>query len=367
MRRIGLIVTLSLMTALVIGTGVAFTPSSGATDEFQTHDDLLAEVGERVAEFGGMYLSEDNTILYVYLTDGMEDAVKQEEVKQAIEDVLKSDLTTRRQLRIVPAQYSMSQLYGWYGQMMWEAFRNPHVVMTDLDEGQNRLEIGVETLDAVDDLEEMLDNLNIPRKAVIISERERPVLASHRLTDRAVGGVIEGGYQITAAGLSCTLGFNTVRSSEAGFVTAGHCTESNWDGGVNSTRFYQPDDSSSANLIGVEMIDPGFTPSLSSKCESGWECHWSDSAFIRLDSGASQNLGKIVKPTGLGSRTVNHNSKFRIVDETTIVGKNQIVHYVGKVNGWMNGRVVETCTPYSTEEGGTAPLPEQGERSGSLG
>ncbi len=52
-------------------------------------------------------LSEDNSILYVYVLDGMEDVLKKEEVKKAIEDVLKGDLTQRRELRLVQAQYSI--------------------------------------------------------------------------------------------------------------------------------------------------------------------------------------------------------------------------------------------------------------------
>ena len=37
--------------------------------------------------------------------------------------------------------------------MMSDVFSNPHVTMTDLSEGQNRIEIGVESLDAAPDLE----------------------------------------------------------------------------------------------------------------------------------------------------------------------------------------------------------------------
>ena len=70
MRHIGLIIVLSLMTALILGTGVAFTPSSGPTVEYRTHDDLLMEIGQRAPEFGGMYLPEDNATLYVYMTGG---------------------------------------------------------------------------------------------------------------------------------------------------------------------------------------------------------------------------------------------------------------------------------------------------------
>ena len=225
MRHIGLIIALSLMTALILGTGVAFTPSSGPIVEYRTHDDLLMEIGQLEPEFGGMYLSEDNTTLYVYLTGGTQDMLKQRAVKESIEQVLEGDLTSNRIIRILPAQYPMSQLYEWYKRMMSDVFSNPNVTMTDLSEGQNRIEIGVESLDAVPDLESILTNLGIPREAVIFSEIGRAVPLSHDLEDRATGGVVEGGYKISSSFGACTLGFNTERDGVAGFVTAGHCTE----------------------------------------------------------------------------------------------------------------------------------------------
>ena len=134
------------------------------------------------------------------------------------------DLTSNRTIRILPAQYPMSQLYEWYKPMMSDVFSNSHVTMTDLSEGQNRIEIGVESLDEVPDLESILTHLGIPREAVIFSEIGRAVPLSHDLEDRATGGVIEGGYRISSSFGACTLGFNTARDGVAGFVTAGHCT-----------------------------------------------------------------------------------------------------------------------------------------------
>ena len=82
--------------------------------------------------------------------------LKQQAVKESIEQVLNGDLTSNRIIRILPAQYPMSQLYEWYKRMMSDVFSNPNVTMTDLSEGQNRIEIGVESLDAVPDLESIL-------------------------------------------------------------------------------------------------------------------------------------------------------------------------------------------------------------------
>ena len=220
--------------------------------------------------------------------------------------------------------------------------------MADLREGKNRIEIGVERLDAVPALEAVLTSLNIPREAVHIAEVEREVFASHTVRERATGGEMEGGYQIarqtTGGDGVCTLGFNTKRDGVKGFVTAGHCTEGNddWIGSEDRVRIYQPDTGNSANLIGEEMKDPPLV-STHSDCPSGDICRFSDSAFIRLKSGVDQNLGKIAKPTSIGSISVDHNSKYRIVSDSYSAVENSTVHFVGRTLGLRGGRVNNTC------------------------
>ena len=118
MKSVKLFLLVGLLIALV-GGGPPLVHGSGDSDDnggtgtsqYKTHDELMLDIGRRVPEFGGMYLSEDNSILYVYVTDGYEDVLKREEVKEAIEDVLKAGLTTRRELRLIQAQFPMSKLY----------------------------------------------------------------------------------------------------------------------------------------------------------------------------------------------------------------------------------------------------------------
>ena len=281
----------------------------------------------------------------MYVMDGAQGILDQQEVKEAIDDVLKAGLTDRRELRLVPSQFSMLQLHEWYSQIPGLVSGNANVVLIDLDEGANRIEIGVDSLDATETLESSLASANIPRKAVIIQARERPAPATHTLRNRATGGVMEGGYQIAGAGLgNCTLGFNVVRDGEDGLVTAGHCTEASpWDGGVDNTAFYQPNSATNSTSIGEETIDPSFSSSPS-QCPSGNVCRFSDSAFIEAASGLSQNFGKIAKTTAQGGITVNHNSKFRIVAENTLVSVGDTVYKVGRTSGWDSGTVTDTCT-----------------------
>ena len=277
-----------------------------------------------------MFLSEDNTVLYVYVT-GNPQVLSTDVVKRAIDDVLKASPTQRRELRLIPATYSLIQLHKWYNDMQDVVFANSHVVLTDLDEGQNRIEIGVDDLDAEQALRAAVTSLGIPDKALVISLRERPIPASHDLQDRASGNTMEGGYQVTGfGGRLCTLGFNTERSGEAGFITNGHCTESgDYDGGVDSTQFHQPSSLVNSTAIGTETIDPTFS-SDPPTCPAGKVCRYSDAAFIRFASGVSYNLGKIAKTTTMGSIDVDHNAKFRIVAERSYYSVGEIVNKVGR-------------------------------------
>ena len=311
------------------------------TDVYKSHDDLLLEVSVSIPDFGGMYLSKDNRILNVYVLAGKEDVLDTEEVKRAIEAVLKADATSRRELRLVPAQYSMSQLYGWYQQMQDDIWGISGVITTDLNEGRNRIEIGIENLEVVSDLQKSLTALAIPRKAVIFREREQPNFATHTLQDGATGGFLEGGYQVARSGSGgCTLGFNAQRAGVDGFITAGHCTDN--FGEVDDTLFYQPSSAVNPNAVGIEISDPPFNSSLSG-CPSGKECRYSDSAFIELKPTASANRGIIAKPIAMGTGTVNHVDEFRIVDDSIVLSQGQTVHKVGKTTYWTSGTITQTC------------------------
>ncbi len=186
-------------------------------------------------------------------------------MKNAIEEILKADVTQRRVLQLIPAKYSISQLHEWYSQVVPMAFANPNIVSTDLNEGLNRIEIGMSSQDE------------------------------------------------------------------------------DWNGDVDGdgTEFYQPTTDSNTNLIGEETIDPPLSSGLDF-CEAGNVCRMSDAAFVRLESGVSQNVGKIAKTT-YGSPSVSHSAKFRIKNDyaPSLVG--DTVNKVGKETGWTRATVTNTC------------------------
>lgn len=331
-------------------------PPDPGISEYKTHDDLLLEIAQLVPEFGGKYVSEDGATLHVHVLAGQEDVLDAEEVKQAIESVHPS-FTDGREVSLIPAQFTMTQLHGWYTLMQDSVWAIPEVTMTDLQEAENRIDIGIDDLAAKERIEAKLTALGIPLEAIAIHRAGRVRFNNHKLDEAIPGGKLEGGYQIGGRIITsrftgthlCTLGFPVERVDPAtsattkGFITVGHCTQDTitkpWDGGVQSTGFYQP--SHSATHIGTEVTDPEVSSSLTG-CPSGMKCRRTDSAFIELEPGIDFSLGKIAKPTG-GGTTVSHTHSFRIVSDTSVAAVGDTVHKVGKETGQTGGRVHRTC------------------------
>ena len=356
--NIAAILVLLAVMAVTFGiTAGQVDDASAQIEEFKTHDDLLLDVAELVPEFGGKFISEDGDILYVHVLEGSEETLETDHVRSAIESAFSTRATGGRELRLIPAKYSMHQLHEWYRKMQDVVWSSPDVVMTDLQEAKNRIDVGVKHPQAVPEIEASVAALGVPSDALVVEVREGLVLQSHTLQDRAPGGVMVGGYQIKSRYLDedgrwvrgdCTLGFNVYRthgvSGEAGFITAGHCTEDDWDGGVDHTKFYQPDPDDNANLVGKEKIDPPFSSTLKG-CPTSKICRWSDSAFAKLTLGASRDQGMIAK-VAINSTTVSHDDEFRIVGERTLTVVGQTVHKVGKNSGLTEAVVNETCADY---------------------
>ncbi len=354
---LGLLMSLIPASAALAQTG---GPPDPEISEYKTHDDLLLEIGQLVPEFGGKYVSVDGDTLHVHVLAGQEDVLDAEEVKQAIESVHLS-FTDGREVSLIPAQFTMTQLHGWYTLMQDSVWAIPEVTMTDLQEAENRIDIGVHDLNARERVEAAVTALDIPSEAVAIHQAGRVTFDSHKLDSAIPGGKLEGGYQIAAQLTTslqklCTLGFPVERvdpdksATTKGFITAGHCTEDTrttpWDGGEDGIKFYQP--SHNGTFIGTEVTDPYFSRDLNG-CPSGRLCRFSDSAFIELESKIDLSLGKIAKPTG-GGTTVSHSDSFRIVSDTNVAAVGDTVHKVGKKTGQTGGRVHSTCSKINDPE-----------------
>jgi hypothetical protein len=128
----------------------------------ETHDDLLIRVEQKVPGFGGMFIDPDGR-LAVYLLD----VTKLAAARSAIESVFGSSGVPAAGIRALQGQYAVSQLKAWTDRA-GVLFKIPGVTMVDLDEGTNRVKIGIEDSSRTQAVEKALPSLKIPRKAVSI-------------------------------------------------------------------------------------------------------------------------------------------------------------------------------------------------------
>ena len=97
-----------MLAAMLSGIGVVSAQSgdsgSLAEDLSKTHDDLLLEVHHLAPGFGGMFLSDDNTILHAYMLDPSEG----EAAKKALEQVFGDWITAGLEFRAIQGQYGIA-------------------------------------------------------------------------------------------------------------------------------------------------------------------------------------------------------------------------------------------------------------------
>ena len=138
-------------------------------------------------------------------------------------------------------------------QRLLPLFELAGVVFTDADEGSGRLVVGVLDRGAEGLVRAQLARLGVPSESVDLVETDSiyPVLTLRDSVRPVVAGV-----QIRFSQYVCSLGFNAVLGSTAGYVTASHCSTS--QGTVDGTEYYQPLNRVPEEFIGTEVADPAF-------------------------------------------------------------------------------------------------------------
>lgn len=185
-----------------------FDPST-----YKDPNERLQEVSKEVPGFGGVFLSDNQTVLNIYLTENYADAAAQEEAREKVEKWF--DVKPGLKLNVIKGDYTITQLSDWYTLMksggIWD---QEGVIMIDLQEGANELYIGVVNEANVEPVYTFLEGIGIPRAAVTVEVKERPTSSSHRLRDRAYSDKMAGGYQIQIDNTNCTLGFVAVAGAD---------------------------------------------------------------------------------------------------------------------------------------------------------
>ena len=298
--------------------------------------DPLLTHARAVPGYGGFFLDGDGRPT-VYLKDARQ--------RGAAELVLAGTLgrlgAKTAQLQVKQADYDYLQLNEWFTRAVSEVLAVPGAVFADVDEGSNRVRLGVETAAAEKGVRGVLARLGVPGGAIVV-ERAEPFHLALTLRDKVIPR--RGGVQISTGAGFCTLGFNTRAGSgfiiTRSFITASHCT--NVRGGVEGTVFHQP---VVPNPIGTEAADPGLFHDLSLPCRAKVPLQRRGPSSVYL--GVTSDLGGIARTTARsiadGPLTINAaNPNFNITSELMPVQGVQ-VNKVGRSTGWTYARIGSTC------------------------
>jgi hypothetical protein len=327
-----------VIAGLVIGANgsgaAAADVSSGVA---QSIDEKFAEVGQRVPQFGGMYI-RGKTVLVVLLDTSPRVLTA---AQDAIIAVFGRDRLPTGGFVAVQGQYDVLQLKSLRARAR-SVLSISGVSLIDLDERKNRVRIGIERAEVRAEVERLLGALHVPLEAVSI-ELVRPTSLTLN-TDDAVRPV-KSAPQISNGGGNCTLGLVVKLSSVRGMLTASHCTKT--QGGTEGTAFTQP---AGGEQIGIELLDPVYaTYPTNSVCPTGRRCRWSDSSFSVLDSDVLSYRGTIARPVNAFPGDINiyasdgypGDSKVEAGLLFPIAG--EVLSKFGQNSGLTQGEVISTC------------------------
>lgn len=302
-------------------------PESPAPVMAQAQAPTLEELAERIPGFGGFYL--DGGRPTVFLTDitGRGAAV------QALTPFIRGLGQNPADLQVRHADYDYRQLTLWFNAAGPLALDIDGAFMVDLDEARNRVLVGVENRAAAAAVRAVLLRAGLPERSLLIEERE-PIRQVVSLQARASS--IVGGVQINFPGYLCTLGFNAVVGGQNSFITNSHCTTK--QGGVESTPYYQPLQSTYPTAIGIEVQDPAYQKGLPG-CPKSKLCRYSDASRALYSAGTSFTLGRIATP---GAGSLDYATSWTISGTGTPTF-GETLNKVGRTTGWTAGAVTNTC------------------------
>jgi len=321
-------------TAPTTGPDLATAPAQQGSA-----DDPVA-LARAVPGFGGFFLDEQGTPT-VYLTR----AGNRGAAALALAPWFRQQHVPAAAMRVLPGRFAWADLERWTAQATPEALAVPGAVFSDADEAGNRVHFGVASAAAASRVRAVLARLGIPAEAAAV-DIVKPI--RQMATLRGAVRPVVAGVQINFPGFLCTLGFNATRSGVAGFVTASHCT--NTQGGVESTPYWQPTQTSKPTQVATETVDPGYKSTLSG-CPAGKRCRRSDASFAKYINGTTRTLGSIAQTSSTSSTNLTISGHWSITGNATsssfTVGST--VNKVGRTTGWSKGKVIATCVTVNVD------------------
>lgn len=255
--------------------------------------DRLTEVWRAESAFAGMYRDEDGALV-IRLTD----VNRVPQARAAIRGFFPSAIDPARPLRAEQAKYAWDALASTHRKLL-AVPPSRTVVAYDIDERHGQIMLGVRAAGDTLPLRQILRERGVPDDIVYLVVFG-DILQTATLADLVRplrGGLYIEVFQSQSSDTInvdyCTLGLMVRYSSQIGFFSASHCSQTTGVVDANA-RVYQNDAFLSSNQIGVEQYDPPIysCPGMPyGRCVSG------DVSFYRRVNTPSYSLGVIAKTT----------------------------------------------------------------------
>jgi hypothetical protein len=337
------------------GGGIEARMPLGSQARFRSYDAELEDLVTEIPGFGGMFVEGGR--LHVHVKNGR--ALNSAE-RGAMARFLAQRIAPRsrpshgvEEAVVVPARFDYRELRRMYRQAGDVIARLP-ITITDIDDRNNRITIGVRDEAAAINAREMLSRARIPDEAVDVrvvpptvieadlQDHVRPTLAGTRI-------YAPGGCTLSFSGYPASGAWNTgftISYTQPYFVTNSHCTGTYT--GYDGATAGQP---SPSYPIGFEIADPApFTNAQNTECPVGRNCRWADAALFQYSSGVSVSYASVPNVSGLtitGSRSItSHNMPWFIYGPMT-------VRKIGSESGESSGSLVTTCARIPVYNGST--------------
>jgi hypothetical protein len=327
----------------------------GGTPRLRSYDAELEDLVAEIPGFGGIFA--ENGRLHVYVKGGR--GLNANE-RAALGRFMSQRVSPRSRpargvddLVVLPARYDYRELRRMYrdaGNRMGTA----PVTITDIDERNNRLMIGMRDAASAGAMIATLRRAGIPDDAVVV-QVVPPTELDVGLQDYVRPTL--PGTRIAAPG-GCTLSFSgyhayghwttswNISYAQAYFVTNSHCTSTYV--GYDGSTAGQP---SLSYPIGYEIADPApFTNAQNTECPVGRYCRWADAALFQYSSGISPSYPNVPTVSGLtitGSRAITG------YDMPWFIWGPMSVRKIGATSGESSGSLTTTCAAIPVYDNGS--------------
>jgi hypothetical protein len=321
----------------------------------------FADLADRVASSAGYFVDERGKLV-VWVRDSADDG----KALQASAGALQAMQSVRLRapangIEIRRARFSFWQLANWRDLIFREVLGQNGVIRLDLDETANRVDVRLDRNVAASKrpgLMRHLDSLGVDTNAVRVSTGSVVVPAlgrgrAPRLSATYLyntNDTIIGGLQFFHKNVSdttqtnwCTLGTVLDYGGVRSFLTASHCSTTQWatDGA------YANQATDGDRRIGYESSDPsGYGCAFNFRV-----CRGSDAGIYTMESGIPSAVGIIAKTTSVswtwgtsGSITIDTSSPYFVVTDVGCgCSYGQTIQKVGVTTGWTTGWITDTC------------------------